>query len=72
VLSHRRITFRVRRSLMDKPKGSNSTETELSRVNLRTEIKFLTMESEIKTLLRRGGAADVGTELKPVKETGSD
>jgi hypothetical protein len=57
---------------MDKPKGSNSTETELSRVNLRTEIKFLTMESEIKALLRRGGAADVGTELKPVKETGSD
>jgi hypothetical protein len=47
--------LRVVRSFTEKPKGSNSTETELSRENLRVLIKFLTMWGDTKTLWRWKG-----------------
>jgi hypothetical protein len=34
---------------MEKPKGSNFTDTQLSRVSARTEIKFLMRLEEIRT-----------------------
>jgi hypothetical protein len=42
----------VARSFMEKPKGSNSMDTKLSRVNLRTEIRFLTMSGETSTFCK--------------------
>jgi hypothetical protein len=44
---------------MEKPKGSNSTETLLSRVRERTETKFFTRDGETRTLLRRRGEREV-------------
>lgn len=46
-----------------KPKGSNSAEQELSRVNWRTEIKFLTREGSIRVLERR--KEELGREVLP-------
>jgi hypothetical protein len=40
-LLHLTITFLVWRSFTKRPKGSNSTETRLSVVKRRTEIRFL-------------------------------
>ena len=48
-LLERRRRVLVARSFTEKPYGSNSMETKLSRVNLRTEIRFLTMLGETKT-----------------------
>lgn len=47
---------------MEKLVGSNSIETSLSRVNFRMEIKLVTREGEIKTLLRRRGEDVVGMD----------
>lgn len=41
------------------PKGSNSTETLLSRVKERNEIRFLTKDGDTRTFLRRRGAVVV-------------
>jgi hypothetical protein len=40
-LLHLMITFLVWRSFTERPKGSNSTETTLSVVKQRTDIRFL-------------------------------
>jgi len=58
-LLHRRITVRVGRSLIEKPKGSNSTKTLLSPVSERTEIRFFTRDGETIMLLRRRGERSV-------------
>jgi hypothetical protein len=55
------------RSFTETPRGSNSTETELSVVNLRTEIRFLIISGARRTLLRRNGP---GRVEKPVPTTG--
>ena len=55
------------RSFTETPRGSNSTETELSVVNLRTESRFLIISGAIRTLLRRNGP---GRMEKPVPTTG--
>jgi hypothetical protein len=55
------------RSFTETPRGSNSTETALSVVNLRTERRFLIMSGAIRTLLRRKG---LGRVEKPVPTTG--
>jgi hypothetical protein len=59
--------FLVRRSFTETPRGSNSTETELSVVNLRTDKRFLIMSGAIRTLLRRKGP---GRMEYPVPTTG--
>jgi hypothetical protein len=55
------------RSFTETPRGSNSTETELSVVNLRTEIRFLIISGARRTLLRQNGP---GRVEKPVPTTG--
>jgi hypothetical protein len=45
----------VRRSFTKTPRGSNSTETRLSEVNLRTDKRFLMMAGASRTSLRRNG-----------------
>ena len=60
------------RSLMEKPKGSNSIVTELSRVSRRTEIKFLIKEGETRTSWRRRDEEEVGTVAVPAHCTGKD
>ena len=50
-MSLRRIVLRVLRSFTEKPHGSNSIEQALSRVNLRTEIRFLIIEGVTRTEL---------------------
>jgi hypothetical protein len=47
---------------MEKPNGSNSTETELSRVRARTEIKFLIKCGEMRTLFSLREEEEVGRE----------
>jgi hypothetical protein len=49
------ISARVRRSFKEKPNGSNSTETLLSRVRERMEMRFLTSEGETIIFFRRSG-----------------
>jgi hypothetical protein len=51
---------RIGRSFTQKPCGSNSMETLLSHVSLRTEIRFLTREGEMRTLFKCKGVEDVG------------
>jgi hypothetical protein len=46
--------------LTEKPNGSNSTETLLSRVRERIEMRFLTRDGETKMLLRNNGEVAVG------------
>jgi hypothetical protein len=43
-LSHQSVTILVGMSFAEEPCGSNSMDTLLSRVSLRTEIKFLTRD----------------------------
>jgi len=59
VLLHLAITLRVWRSFTERPKGSNSMEQLLSVVNRRTEIKFLIMLGETRTLERIKGRRGV-------------
>jgi len=66
-LLHRRRVVLEWRSFTETPRGSNSTETELSVVNLRTERRFLIMSGAMRTLLRRNGP---GRVEKPVPTTG--
>ena len=57
---------------MEKLKGSNSTETRLSRVRRQTEIKFWIKEGETRTSLRRRGEEEVGTVVDPAQCTGKE
>jgi hypothetical protein len=54
------------RSFTKKPNGSNSTETELSVVNLRTDNKFLITEGETSTFARWKGRGVRVAELEAV------
>ena len=45
---------------MEKPDGSNSIETLLSRVRRRTKIKFLMRDGETRTSFKRRGEVAVG------------
>lgn len=56
---HQRIFARVQRSLIEKPKGSNSTDTLLSLVREQTEMRFLMRAGETKTFLRWSGEVGV-------------
>jgi len=69
-LLHLAITLRVCRSFTERPKGSNSIEQLLSVVNRRTEIKFLIMLGETKTLFRTRERCGVGNEYEPVEVMG--
>jgi hypothetical protein len=55
VLSRRRRVALVRRSFTETPRGSNSTETALSVVNLRIERRFWMMEGAMRTSWRWNG-----------------
>jgi hypothetical protein len=57
----------VRRSFIETPRGSNSTETRLSEVNLRTDKRFLMMAGARRTSLRWNGP---GMVEYPVPSTG--
>jgi hypothetical protein len=57
--------------LTEKPKGSNSTETLLSRVKECTEIRFFTKDGETRMFLRRRGELVVGIEEDARWVTGS-
>jgi hypothetical protein len=70
VLLHLAITLRVCRSFTERPKGSNSIEQLLSVVNRRTEIKFLIMLGDTRTLFRTRGECGVGNEYEPVEVIG--
>ena len=52
-LLHLTISVRDGRAFTEQPAGSNSTEKLLSVVNWRTEIRFLIICGETRTLLRR-------------------
>jgi hypothetical protein len=63
----------VQRSLIEKPKGSNSMETRLSIVNWQTNRKFLTMSGTIRRLLRRKVLCEETERLVcPVEEIGKE
>jgi hypothetical protein len=68
ILEQRR-RFLVARSFTEKPNGSNSMETKLSRVNWRTDIRFLTMPGEARTFWRWRGREFFLTE--PTARIGS-
>jgi hypothetical protein len=51
-LLHLTISFRDGRTFIEQPAGSNSTEQLLSIVNWRTEIRFLIICGNTRTLLR--------------------
>lgn len=55
VTSKDRSTVRVGRSLIEKPKGLNSTLTLLSLVREPTEMRFLTKDGDTRTLFRWRG-----------------
>lgn len=57
---------------MEKPNGSNSMETLLSRVRERTKIRFLTRDGETRTLLRRIGEREVAMVVDAWWVTGSE
>lgn len=65
------IILRVRRSLTEKPNGSNSTETELSIEKRRTEIRFLTMEGARRILRREKLDEGVCKVCCPIRTTGN-
>lgn len=69
-VTSRRSTVPEMRSLTEKPNGSNETATKLSRVNARTEIKFLIRCGEISTLRSVSGEEEVGMRASPEWETG--
>jgi hypothetical protein len=71
VLSHQSFTVCVGRFLIEKPTGSNSMETLLSRVSCRMEIRFLMSGGETRTLRRCKGDEAVGTKVLAVYVTGS-
>ena len=56
--------------MIEKPYGSNSTETELSRVNARTETRFLIKEGEIRMSRRESEREFVGREAEPTAVIG--
>jgi hypothetical protein len=56
---------------MEKPKGSNSIETKLSRVKARTEMRFLMSCGQIRMLKRERERVEVGKEEELVPMIGS-
>ena len=48
---------------MEKPEGSNSIETLLSRVKRRTEIKFLIRDGDTRTSFKRRDLVAVGMKV---------
>ena len=71
MLLHLAITPRVCRSFIERPNGSNSMEQLLSVVKRRTEINFLIMLGETRTLERKSGRHEVENECDPTEVMGS-
>lgn len=68
-LLHLTIMFRDRKSFIEQPEGSNSTEHLLSVVNWCTDMMFLISCGDTRTLLRR---KDPDRLVVPVTVTGSN
>ena len=62
------MSFPVAMSFTEKPKGSKETIHQLSRVNLRTDIRFLTIVGEMRMWFNWKG----GREVEPAATTGMD
>ena len=58
-LLERRRRVLVARSFTEKPNGSNSIETKLSRVNWRTEIKLCTILGDTRTFCKTNGREEI-------------
>ena len=69
-LLHLMSSLLLGRSLIEKPRGSNSIEQELSFVNLRTEIRFLIMAGACRTLESKKFVFGVCRVVVPVPRTG--
>lgn len=59
------ITALLHISLTEKPHGSNSTKTELSRVKARTKIIFSMRRGDMSTLLRCKGELPGAMDVEP-------
>ena len=66
------MTRPVAKSLIEKPKGSNSIETKLSRVKARTETRFLMRVGEMRILWREREREVVGREREAVPVMGRE